>query len=77
MTHSVFTVSHSLVGWLVCKGDRIAEVFSSRFWAQKGAGALAYERHVDTGQPAIVVLTYPSGASCVAHRFESAEPPHQ
>jgi len=70
VTQSVFTVSQSLVGWLVSEGDRIVEVFSSRFWAQKGAEALAHERHVGTGQPAMVVLTYPSGASYVAHRFE-------
>lgn len=69
MTHAVFTVSQCLAGWLVSEGDRIAEVFSSRFWAQKGAEALAYERHVGTGQPAMVVLTYPSGASYIAHRF--------
>lgn len=69
MAASVFTVSRTLVGWLVSEGDRIAEVFSSQHWALKGADALAYQRHAGTGDPAMVVLRYSGGRAVITCRY--------
>ncbi|HVR82622.1 MAG TPA: hypothetical protein VHF02_11160 [Luteimonas sp.] len=70
MDTALFTVSPSLVGWLVSDGDRIEDIFSSRFWALKGADALAHKRHVETGQPTAVVLNYIGGETFVAGRYD-------
>lgn len=69
MTASIFTVSQSPLGWLVCEGERLAEVFSTQHWAIKGADALACERHAGTGATAMVVVRYTGGAAVVASRY--------
>jgi len=69
MDAAVIRVTRTLVGWLVCEGERLSEVFSSQFWALKGADALAWQRHSTTGQPVVIVLQYPGGEDFIASRY--------
>ena len=70
MDAALFMVTSTQVGWLVCEGDCVADVCSSRFWALKAADALAYRRYADTGQPCAVVLKYADGNAVVAGRYD-------
>ncbi|RNF86274.1 hypothetical protein [Montanilutibacter psychrotolerans] len=70
MESPFFTVAPSQAGWLLLDGDRIAELFTSRFWALKAADCFAYERHVATGMPTAIIVEMANGEGVFAARYE-------
>lgn len=70
MKAALFTVSPSQGNWLVLDGERIAEIFSSRFWALKGADTLAYQRHLETGWPTAVAVNFGGADAVITDRYD-------
>ena len=70
MNAALFTVSQSGRNWLVLDGDRVTEIFFSRFWALKGADTLAYKRHLETGWPTAVAVNMTGVDAVIMERHD-------
>lgn len=70
MQLAIYNVAPDARGWTVSESGRMLDLFATRFWALKGAGEMAYQRHAQTGQPAAVAVKYRDGQAVIAERFD-------